>query len=91
MVNQDSLNFEILTSPQGRRRSWPSESIPSRSQKADHGPQVTINSSPLLPDLFLTFNFQLSTSPPVTSHPSRVTVPLFLYLLASLPPYFLLH
>jgi len=89
MVNQDSLNFEILTSPQGRRRSWPSRSIPSLSQKADHGPRVTINSSPLLPDLFL--NFQLSTSPPVTSLLSRVTVPLFLYLLASLPPYFLLH
>jgi hypothetical protein len=60
MVKQDSLNFEILTSPQGRRRSWPSESIPSRSQKADHGRPVTINSSRLLPDLF--FNFQLSTS-----------------------------
>ena len=84
MVKQDSLNFEILTSPQGRRRSWPSKSIPSRSQKADHGPQVTINSSPLLTDLF--FNFQLSTS-----HQSRVTVPLFPYVLASLPPYFLLH
>jgi hypothetical protein len=84
MVKQDSLNFEILTSPQGRRRSWPSESIPSRSQKADHGRPVTINSSRLLPDLF--FNFQLSTS-----HQSRVTVPLFPYLLASLPPYFLLH
>ena len=87
MVNQDSFNFEIPTSPQGQRRSRPSESIPSRSQKADHGPQITISSSPLLPDLFLTINCRLSTSPPVT----RVTDPLFPHLLASLPPYFLLH
>jgi hypothetical protein len=66
MVNQDFLDFEILASPQGPRRSWPSESIPSRSQKADHGRPVTINTSPLLPDLFLPFNCRLSTSP--TSH-----------------------
>ena len=89
MVSQDSLNFEILTSPQGRRRSWPSESIPSRSQKACHGPQVAINSSPLLPDHFSTFNCRLSTSS--TSHESPVTFLLFPYLLASLPAYFLLH
>src|SRR6267378_1069139 len=83
MVNQDSLDFEILTSPQGRRRSWPSESIPSRSQKAGHGPQVAINSSPLLPDHFSTFNCRLSTSS--TSHESPVTRHVSAF---SLPPGF---
>jgi hypothetical protein len=71
MVNQDSLNFDILTSPQGRRRSWPSESITSLSQKADHGPRVTINSFLLPPDLFLTFNCRPLHQSRVTPHESR--------------------
>ena len=68
MVNQHSLNFEILTSPQGRRRSWPSESTPAARRK-----RTTVRKShqqlSTAPRSF--FNCRLSTSS--TSHESPVT------------------
>jgi len=66
MVNQDSLNFEILTSPQGPRRSWPSESTPAARRK-----RTTVRKSPSTALHCSQIIFQLSTVD--LFHQSRVT------------------
>jgi len=66
MANQDSLNFEILTSPQGRRRSWPSESTPAARRK-----RTTVRKSPSTALHCSQVIFQLSTVD--LFHQSRVT------------------
>ena len=66
MVNQHSLNFEILTSPQGPRRSWPSESTPAARRK-----RTTVRKSPSTALHCSQVIFQLSTVD--LFHQSRVT------------------
>jgi len=66
MVNQHSLNFEILTSPQGRRRSWPSESTPAARRK-----RTTVRKSPSTALHCSQIIFRLSTVDHF--HQSRVT------------------
>src|SRR6267142_1307914 len=78
MVNQDSLNFEILTSPQGPRRSWPSESTPAARRK-----RTTVRKSPSTALHCSQIIFQRSTVD--LFHQSRVTRHVSAF---SLPPGF---
>src|SRR6267142_7149531 len=75
MVNQDSLNFEILTSPQGPRRSWPSESTPAARRKRTtvrKSPSTALHCSQIISQLSTVDLFHQSR---VTRYASRFSLP----------------